>query len=102
MNYYWISIATIIAILPVFFIKQFIVTNNYFYILASLLCYCVLIFSYIQLFKQKKVGTIYTLLQVLQVLIVVVGSLLLFKEKIDHNKILGIAFGLLCIYFLQD
>ena len=101
MNYYWITIASIIAILPVFFIKKFILTNNYFYLLASLICYCILIFSYIQLFK-NKVGTIYTLLQVLQVLIVVVGSLLLFKEKIDRNKILGIIFGLLCIYFLQD
>ena len=101
MNYYWITIASIIAILPIFFIKKFILTNNYFYILASLLCYCILIFSYIQLFK-NKVGTIYTLLQVLQVLIVVIGSLLLFKEKIDRNKILGIVFGLLCIYFLQD
>ena len=101
MNYYWISIASIIAILPVFFIKKFILTKNYFYLLASLLCYCILIVSYIQLFK-KRVGTVYTLLQVLQVLIVVVGSLLLFKEKIDRNKILGIVFGLLCIYFLQD
>lgn len=98
--YYWIALASVIAILPVFLIKRFILTHNYLYILASLLCYGIMTVAYINLFQQR-VGTVYTLLQVLQVLIVVVGSLVLFNEKIDRNKIIGISFGVLCIYFLQ-
>ena len=101
MNY-WIFIATIIAIIPVFFIKKYILTKNYKYILACIPLYIMLVISYINLFNDENVGTMYTILQILQILLVVIGGIIIFKERINFNKIIGIIFGLLSIYYLQN
>ena len=101
MNY-WIFIATVIALLPVFFIKKYILTKNYKYLLACIPLYLMLVISYINLFKNDNIGAMYTILQILQILLVVIGGIIIFKEKVDTNKVIGITFGLLSIYYLQN
>ena len=103
---YWIIvatiIATIIAILPVFLIRTYLKTGNLGYVVLSLLCYSILTFSYIKIFTlHESTGSIYTFLQILQILLVTVGSIVLLNETMELNKIIGIILGILSIYYLN-
>ena len=100
MNYYLI-IATIIAILPIILIKKYIMNKQIIYLILSLILYFLLLLSYIKLFETEDVSSTYTILQILQILIIISAGLLFFNEPITSNKILGIVFGLLSIYLLN-
>lgn len=95
-----IIIASIIAILPLYFIKKYIQTNKKYYIGISIILYCILTYLYINIFRKGSLSNYYVILQILQILIVVVAGLLLFNEKINIKKIMGIIFGMISINFL--
>ena len=99
---YWLLFATIIAILPVYFIKQFLLTNNNFNLIYALLLYIILIKLYIEIFKQQQISSSYTLLQITQILLVVFGSIVFFNEQLTYKKIMGILAGLLSVYLLLN
>jgi multidrug transporter EmrE-like cation transporter len=99
---YWLLFATIIAILPIYFIKQFLITNEIINLIIALFLYCILIKSYIEIFKQKQISSSYTLLQITQILLVVFGSIVIFNEEITSKKIFGIITGLLSVYLLLN
>lgn len=99
---YWLLLATIIAILPVYFIKQFILTNNNVNLIYALVLYIILIKLYIEIFKQQQISSSYTLLQITQILLVVFGSIVFFNEQLTYKKIGGIVTGLLSVYLLLN
>jgi len=98
---YWLLFATIIAILPIYFIKQFLLTNEISNLFYALLLYIILIKSYIEIFKQKQISSSYTLLQITQILLVVIGSVIFFNEQLSYKKISGVLLGLLSVYLLN-
>ena len=100
MNYLLLFIVSIIAIIPIFLIKKYIQNNNILYITGSISLYIILCLSYVKLFKQGDISNIYTLLQILQILIVFFVGLLYFKENINSNKIIGTLLGIGCVYFM--
>jgi len=103
MNYFVTFIATITALLPVIFIKKYIKTHNNIYLILSLVLYVLLIVSYIKLFSEGvDVSTVYTLLQILQILIVFFIGIIYFKENVTHNKIIGTILGIFSVYFLLN
>ena len=93
------TIGTISAILPVIFIKKYLISKEIIYLLISLICYLFLIMSYLNIFKDN-VSTSYTIIQILQIIIVIISGILFFKESLTKNQILGIILGLVSIYFL--
>lgn len=95
-----IIIASIIAILPLYFIKKYIQTNKYIYIYITILLYYILTFLYIKIFRKGEMSSYYIILQILQILIVVIMGLTLFNETINIKKIIGIIFGIISINFL--
>jgi drug/metabolite transporter (DMT)-like permease len=95
-----IIIASIIALLPLYFIKKYIQTNKKYNIIVSILLYCILTYLYINIFRKGETSNIYVILQILQILIVVIMGLILFNEKINIKKIIGIIFGIISINFL--
>ena len=95
-----IIVASIIALLPVFFIKEYIKSNNKIYIILSLIGYTLLAFIYIQIFKQKEIITSYNLLQILQILIVTIMGILIYKEKLNIKKSIGIILAIISCYTL--
>ena len=56
---------------------------------------------YIEIFTQQHISSSYTLLQITQILLVVIGSIFLFNEQLTYKKISGIIFGLLSVYLLN-
>lgn len=101
MNYTILLIITsIVALLPIFLIKKYINTMKKSYLFIAGFFYLLLLLSYIEIFTRKEITTAYTLLQILQVLIVVIYGLFILKENLNFNKIVGIFAGIICIYFL--
>jgi multidrug transporter EmrE-like cation transporter len=101
MNYLLIFFATIVAILPVIFIKKYIITKSYSYILISLILYILLAVSYINIFKEGiELSIVYTVLQILQILVIFFVGIFYFNEDINQNKILGTVLGISSVYFL--
>jgi drug/metabolite transporter (DMT)-like permease len=101
MNYtILLLIVSIISLLPVFFIKKYlnskIKSNLYF----AGFFYIVLLISYIKIFSHYDLTTAYTAIQILQVLIIALVGIFVFKEILNFNKIIGIISGVISIYFL--
>ena len=101
-NLGWILIGTIIAILPIYLIKKYILTNNYLFIGLTLCAYIILTIAYIKIFRtNEEISVIYTFLQILQIFLVVFIGIIIFKEKLTKNKFIGIFLGCIAIYFLS-
>jgi multidrug transporter EmrE-like cation transporter len=101
MNYY-LFVSTIIAILPIIFIKKYIITKEIYNLILAFILYIFLLLSYIKLFETEQVSSSYTILQILQILIMIIVGIMIFNESLTINKILGIIFGLLSIYLLLN
>lgn len=99
MNIY-LLIASVIAILPIIFIKEYINTKKIYNLVFALILYILLLLSYIKLFEKSDISSSYTILQILQILIVLVIGIIFFKESLNITKILGSLFGLLSVYLL--
>jgi multidrug transporter EmrE-like cation transporter len=97
----WMIFATIVAILPVFFIKKHIQEDNYIYLLLAMVCYMLLLISYLNLFRREEVTIAYPMLQVFQVVIVVLYGTIFLQEKVDTNKVIGLVLGGTSIYLLS-
>ncbi len=101
MNFQLLLIVTsIIALIPIIFIKKYINTKNIINLFLAGFFYLLLLLSYVKVFSQSEVTTSYTLLQIIQVLIIVFIGFIIYKETISRDKIIGIVAGLICIYFL--
>ncbi len=98
---YWQIFATLTAIINAYLIKQYVISLNMFYLLLIMLLYMVLMISYINIFEQKEVSSSYTVIQIMQILVVVVMGLLFFDEEITSNKVIGVCFGLWSVYLLS-
>jgi multidrug transporter EmrE-like cation transporter len=102
MNYLLLLIITsIIALIPIIFIKKYINTKNINNLLIAGFFYLLLLLSYVKVFSQSEVTSAYTLLQIIQVLIIVFIGFIIYKESVSRDKIIGIGAGLICIYFLN-
>ncbi len=103
MNYYTILlafIATIIAILPLIFIKKYILNKEFYNLIIAFILYILLLLVYIKLFEKGELSSIYIVLQILQIFLVLFAGLLFFNESINMTKIIGILLGSLSIYLL--
>ena len=91
-------LALLCSILPVVLIKKYINTNNIHYLWISMFLYFLLMVSYVKIFKTGEMSTLYTIIQMLQIPLVVLVGFLFFGE---HIKILGMVFALIAIYLLK-
>ena len=103
MNYYIILLAlcaSIIAILPLIFIKKYIINKAFYNLIIAFILYILLLLSYIKLFEKGDISSIYIVLQILQIFLLLFAGILFFNESINMTKIIGILLGLLSIYLL--
>ena len=85
-----------------YFIKQYLITNDTTNLIITIILYGILTKTYIEIFKEKQISSSYTLLQITQILLVVFGSIIIFNEQLSPKKIVGIIFALLSVYLLLN
>jgi len=93
-------IATNVAIIPIFLIKKYIITNNKNFIYLTIFFYILLMICYIKIFKIGDISSLYTILQITQIVVVVIGGLILFGEKLTKNKLIGLSASIVAIVYL--
>jgi len=95
--------ATIVAILPLFLVKQYILTGKWYYLGISILNYLILLYLYVNIFSQPEaeISNLYVLLQIIQILVTVSVGIIYYKEKSKLSKFLGISLGIISIYVLN-
>lgn len=95
----------IVAILPVFFIKKYVSKENEEqnkkYILYALIGYITLTYLYIKLLKKGDMTKIFCISQIIQMIIIFIGSILIYAENISLNKIIGVCISIIAIYFFS-
>ena len=100
-----VILASIMSIIPIFLILKYKQTGKIIFIYTTLFCYIVLLLSYLKIFTLKSV-TSYTLatqilyIHILQILLVTLTELVLFKNKISNTRMTGFILGVFSIYFL--
>jgi len=108
MNYKLVTpviLASVMSILPIFLILKYKQSGNFIFIFTTLFCYIVLLLSYLKIFTIKDV-TNYTLathilyIHILQILLVTLAEVAIFKNKINNTRMLGFVLGVFSIYFL--
>ena len=100
-NLRWIMVATLVAILPIVTIKEYLKKKNYIYLVITMLLYFILMISYINILEKKDVSKIYVILQILQILIIIIYGIFILGEPINRDKSIGILCGLTSIYLLS-
>ena len=100
MNLVLLSLAITVSLLPVILIKRYIASNNnnYYLLAFAMICYAILMYSYVNIFRTGIVVN-YTLIQLLQVLLITFIGGMFFGESIP---ILGIVFSCIGIVLLTN
>jgi len=101
MNILLLFLQIIISIIPLALIKKYIISGNLWLLILCLICYSIMIAIYINLLRTNGLSKMYTLVQILQVLLVVLMGILFFNEKLSLNIIIGLLFGIIAIYLLN-
>lgn len=101
MNIPLLFLQIIISIIPLALIKKYILNGNTLLLVLCLLFYSVMIAIYIKLLRNDGLSKVYTLVQILQVILVVLMGILFFNEKLSLNIIIGLLFGIVAIYLLN-
>ena len=95
-------VATALAqAMPPILIKKYINTNDFNLIIFSVLSYLFLIYFYSIILRNSNLSIAYPLLKVFSVLIIVVSSILYFKEDLSSTHLIGIIFGIIAIILLS-
>ena len=95
----YVILATFVALVPLPLIKSYTVSGGNHKIIAALFFYSLLAYCYIKIFSVTSVSKSYTLIQVLQVLVVVLFGYFYYSEEVNW---LGIILGLVSIYLLSS
>ena len=92
----------IVAISPVFFLKKYVSNqSDKKYIILALLGYLCLTYLYIKLLKKGEMTKIFCISQIMQILMIFMGSILIYSENITINKIIGVVISICAIYFFS-
>ncbi len=94
--------AALSAVLPIFFVKQYLTSKNKMWILAAVpFCFFLIYFYFDILRTTKYIGSTYAWIKVVAVLMALAISILFFDEQITARNGLGILFALIAIYLFS-
>jgi hypothetical protein len=97
MFWLYFILTFIFVSIPFCMVKQFIVTNEWQYILFAILGYSFLTFLYSQLLKSQDMSCLYSLINIFSILTVIFVGMIFYKEKIDIYSTCGIILSIIAI-----
>jgi len=97
----WILIGALATGLPALFVARYLHDARLGWLLACAVSYTVLVIAYLQLFSTGALHTLYPIVKVVSILLVVLGGMLLFGERIGGKDLLGIGCAIAAIGLLS-
>ena len=100
-----VLLAAILTILPIFLVLKYKQTSKSIYLMLCIISYVILMVSYLKIFTIRNISS-YTLatqilyIHILQILLVTLAELVVFKNKISPTRMTGFTLGVFAIYFL--
>ena len=102
MNASLILVGGVASALPALFVKEYLHSNQPYWVGLSFLSFTILIYVYILLLKYTSVSTLYPLLKVVSILFVIGTGICFFDEQLTLRLATGILMGVGSIYLLSN
>ena len=102
MNAPLILVGGVASALPALFIKQYLHSNQSYWVALSGISYAILTYVYILLLKNNSISILYPMLKVLSILFVIGTGLCFFGEQLTLRLVTGILMGVGSIYLLSN
>jgi len=99
-SWLWIILAALASAAGILYIKYLTTDQQWIYLLLILAFEFTLLFAYYQIFVSNPVGVSYTIIKVLAILLVLIGSYFFFKERYKVINIVGVAVIIIGIILL--
>lgn len=99
-----IILASILSIAGILAAKLFVKTGekHWWFIVLAVLLDIVIIFVYIILLKNHKMGSTYTVIKILSIIIITIIGYFFLKEKVTFKNCVGILFGIVALILLTN
>ena len=102
MNVSLILVGGVASALPALFVKEYLHSNQSYWVGLSFLSCSILIYVYILLLKSTSVCSTYPLLKVVSILFVIGTGICFFGEQLTLRLAAGILMGVGSIYLLSN
>ena len=102
MNTSLLLVGGVASALPALFVKEYLHSNQSYWVALSFLSCTILIYVYILLLKNDRVSTLYPLLKVYSILFVIGTGICFFGEQLTLRLVTGILMGVGSIYLLSN
>ena len=99
-TYLQIFLAGTIATFPSLLVKRYIKSEKTILLFLAVLCYSILLYMYICIYKKEDISKAYPMILTLQILFISFIALIYYKEKFTKEKIIGLIGCITGIYFL--
>lgn len=99
----WLLVTTVVAVTPTILIKRYAtggMIDHYLFWLAMFM-YLLLGLCYTRLYLTGELATTFTKLHMLEIMLVAVVAVLVFRESMDLTKLAGITFALIALWLLR-
>ena len=98
----WILFGALASAIPVTLIKIYTGTKQNFLLFLTVICYLLVIVSYVNVFEQGDIITCYIIMKILSDILVISSGILFFSEKLTIKKSFGILLALLSVYLVSS
>lgn len=96
----WLLYCAFCAAISIIFVKYFVNTNKYIYLILAIISEIGIIYGYVHMLKYSTMLVQYTLVKLLSIVLVFLASILLFKTEITWKKSIGIILAIIAILLL--
>ena len=97
----WILVGAAATAAPALFVKEYLKNKQAYWLLGCALSYAVLITAYLKLFATGSVHLLYPIIKIMSILLVMVSSVVLFRERIGWRGLAGGVSAAVAIYLLS-
>jgi hypothetical protein len=97
----WLLFASLFSALTVIMIKYYLLYKNTNILILTFVNDIALIYSYVMLLQHCDILTSFVLVKILSILIVLFQSVFFLDTKLTRDKIIGLIFSFIAIYFMR-
>jgi hypothetical protein len=97
----WLLLASLFSALTVIMIKYYLLYKNTNILILTFVNDIALIYSYVMLLQHCDILTSFVIVKILSMLFVLFQSIFFLDTKLTRDKIIGLVFAFISIYFMK-